>query len=155
MNDKTQQPLTTWWTTEGFSQAPEPELYTALPRTGDWEEMLKTAGYEPYTSCGGEYDNVQLEVHSHRNDDHLLVCINNANGGLAGFFVSDENRAAFFATWYVQFLRDAAVIAQTEALEQIAKTLTAFVRRGHSTDTIDEYGETDKDDRIERHRQYV
>jgi hypothetical protein len=138
----------TWWTPTGWSRSPEPEAYANMTGTGDWEDLLKAAGYKYHANYGGEFSEISVQIYYHASWDHLLVDLSNQNGGLASFFVASEHIGAFFATWYVQFLRDAAAPAILKSLEQIAETLTAFVRYGHGEDTIDEYGEMDYDDEL-------
>ena len=67
-------------------------------------------------------------------------------GGVSLFFVAAEDQPEFFSTWYIGFIRDAAVTNHQCHLETIAKTLTAFVRHGHGEETIDEFGESSLDD---------
>jgi hypothetical protein len=150
--NETQSTLGTWWTVEGFSKAAKPEVFSTLPKTGVVDEILKAAGYKCGLRYGGEFDALQLEIYRHKIERHLLVYINNEDGGLAFFFVSLDDTAAFFATWYPQFLTNASLVAQRDKLERIATTLTAFVRHGHGLETIEEYGDRSQADEQQNSR---
>jgi hypothetical protein len=110
-----------WWSTEGFATGIEPDAYTEMP-SGRWEEVTRRAGYEQYASFGEEFDALRVDVYFHRVQLHLLVSIGNENGGLTHFFVKERDQSAFFALWYVKFLRDAALIKQAEAICKIVDT---------------------------------
>jgi hypothetical protein len=130
----------TWWTPEKYLQSPKPPAFARLDESdesGDWGEILKAAGYDLETSYGGEFDPLQVRVHRHRDEGHLLVDLWDVNMSLSTFFVAPRHRDAFFATFYPQFLQAAALSMQAESLRQIAKTFTAYVRHGQGTGTID------------------
>jgi hypothetical protein len=138
-----------WWQhPDGFVFKAEPNAYTLMrtfPGT-DAEELLKKAGYES-TQLGlgyvfqSETDPLSLVAYDHRAEKHSMVSIWNGYGELSCFFVDRQHRDAFFAIWYVQFLRDAALANYLRELPQITNTLIAFVRYGHGERVIDEYDE--------------
>jgi hypothetical protein len=135
--------LATWWTPQGFVfQDPPPAFLATCEPGSDWGKWLKDAGYESIASCGEEKECPQLEVrvYRHRKEAHLFVDVWNWNGGLGDFFVTEQFKTVFFATWYVEFVRGIAQIEQAEQIMAIAKSLVAFVRHGHGRSTIDEFG---------------
>jgi hypothetical protein len=135
----------TWWTPDGWHQDAAPASYSATEKETDYEKALTLAGYQRWAQYGTEFD--QLQISLYRGDRHWLVDISNETGGLGIFFVAQAYESAFFATWYAQFLQDAALVNGYDPLCRIAKTLTAFVRHGHGAETIDEFGHMDKDDK--------
>jgi hypothetical protein len=139
----------TWWTPEKYLQAPKPPAFARLDESdesGDWDKILKAGGYDMETFYGGEFDPLQVRVHRHRDDRHLLVELWDVNVSLSTFFVSPEHRDAFFAMFYPQFLQAAALSMQADCLGQITKIFRAYVRHGHGPDTIDRNGSWDADD---------
>jgi hypothetical protein len=42
----------TWWAPEGFSQSSSPAEYASIEKDGDWDELLRKAGYEEIAEYG-------------------------------------------------------------------------------------------------------
>ena len=55
-------------------------------------------------TIGGEWDAVSLEIRYCGHPSHLLVEVNDSNGGLGLFFVDNEDTASFYADWYLTLL---------------------------------------------------
>jgi hypothetical protein len=140
-----------------------PPAFRAFLESGnddDWERGLAKAGYKKrHLFSSGKFPGLELRIYRHRLESHLYVAVGDTNDGLSGyrclseFFVAERDRNAFFATWYVEFMRSMAQVVQSESIATIARTLVAFVRHGHGTDTVDEDGEDSYDDRLRRARQ--
>lgn len=62
------------------------------------------------------------------------------------YFVADEHAAAFLAERWPAILGVIAARQQSDALCTIARSIVAFVRHGHGTDTIDDEGRGSYDD---------
>lgn len=149
--------LATWWTPQGFIfQDPPPAYIAAWGNGTDWAECLKGAGYEAIASYGqGDAPDLEVRVYWHNTEAHLFVDVWNWDCGLSDFFVAEQFRNAFFASWYVEFLRSAAQIQQAVHVAMIAKSLLAFVRHGHGTRTIDEYGDESYEERVRREEDWL
>ena len=155
-NDIQNEPAPPWWTASGWQKKAAPEVYRDmfLKAETDWEKLLQETGYKSRAYYGGKFDPLQIKVYECRTEEHpypvlhLFVEIWDESEGqnVSLFFVEAEDEKIFFATWYPNFLKEAAALQQAIALERIAKTLTAFVRHGHGDDTIDEFGHQSYDD---------
>jgi hypothetical protein len=152
-NETTNRLATSWWTPQGFVRREMPPAFRAFLENGnddDWERGLADAGHEKrHLFSNGKFPGLEIRIYRHwlGMESHLYVAVGDTNDGSSGyrclseFFVSERDVNAFFASWYVAFVRSAAQSEQAESIARIAKTLVAFVRHGHGTDTIDEYGE--------------
>ena len=151
MNTEPQnEPSVAWWSPSGWLQKPAPEMYREAialseKNSGDWLKALHDAGYSEYLSYSGDEFPLSIEVYQSASpppEYHLFVQTFDGDGQqMNSFFIAGEDVESFSSDWYRSFLRDAAVLRQAAALEQIAKTLAAFVRHGHGIETISESGQ--------------
>jgi hypothetical protein len=57
------------------------------------------------------------------------------------FFVAEQNRDVFFATWYPDYVAKAATANKANELEKLTRAIVAWIRHGRGIETIDEYGD--------------
>jgi hypothetical protein len=113
--------------------------YNASDGKRTWEQCLEDAGYERLLASFRS-DELEIAIYAHTIESHSLVEICDVAGSLSEFFVAEQDDNAFFASWYMEFLRSVAWSEQAKSLAKIARTLVAFVRHGHGKETIDEDG---------------
>lgn len=131
----------TWWTPEGFSQSSPPAEYTNM-EDGDWNELLKKAGYEEVAEYGEDIASAgKITVYCQESDSHLLVTTETVLGWPSQFFVANQNRNSFFATWYPDYIAKVALVNKLDEFGNLAHALIAWIRHGHGIETIDEHGE--------------
>jgi hypothetical protein len=116
----------TWWTPTGWTIKEQPQAFIKPTLIG-WEEMLEKAGYEPDQCYGGWSADLSLTSRRHNAEAHLLVIVGSGGYNTSQFFVAWEHREIFFASWYVQFVRDAAVATNAWNLNEITKLLATFM----------------------------
>lgn len=154
MSGPTRPATRSWWSPAGWSQAPGPEpfeatLFSDVPSdSSDWDTELRRAGY--FREGGVVPDESEISsagyIAIYRHSDHLAVETSDLNGGTSLFFVKGENIAAFRAVLLPPMVQAAAAAWMAEEMRIIRRALVAFVRRGHSTDTINEDGTQDRDE---------
>jgi hypothetical protein len=134
-------------------------VYRELPASflaflEDGTKTFQEAGYSIMTGYGDEEDKDILgsKIYLHNGEDYYLVEIRDFSLCYVRIFVTAAEKDDFFAKWYLDFLSRAAAINQTLTLDQIARTLTAFVRHGTGEETIDAGGEQMLDD-MRRYRE--
>jgi hypothetical protein len=131
----------TWWAPEGFSQTKPPVEYANIGN-GDWEELLKKAGYEKIAEYGDDLTSAgKITIYHQESDGHLLVITETVLAEQSQFFVSDQNRQAFFATWYPDYIAKTATVNKADVLERLVRAVISWIRHGRGIGTIDEDGE--------------
>jgi hypothetical protein len=143
--EKDSKTTATWWTLDGFVLRPEPEAFNSMP-DGDWNKVLAKAGYKLSAVCGGSMDDINIIVYDHSSGEHSFVEFASVESVSAHFFVRAELMSAFYVSWYLKAVRDAAIARQSREISRLADTFVAFVRHGHGRHTIDVHGYHSLDD---------
>jgi hypothetical protein len=109
---------------------------------GDWDELLKKAGYEEIAEYGDDLASAgKIVVYCQKSDGHLLVITETILAWQSQFFVSDQNRQVFFATWYPDYIAKAATANKATEFEKLTRAAISWIRHGRGIETIDEHGE--------------
>jgi hypothetical protein len=131
----------TWWAPEGFSQANLPVEYANMG-DGDWYELLQKAGYEEVAEYGDDLTSAgKITVYRQESNGHLLVTTETVLGWQSQFFLTDQNRQVFFATWYPDYIAKAAAANKADELGKLTLAAISWIRHGRGIETIDEHGE--------------
>jgi hypothetical protein len=119
----------TWWSPGGFVLEGEPAAHlTTHGQTGDWEEILKSAGYEKISSVGNESTTLEVFIYDNQEGKHLMVEIWNWDRSLSRFFVHVSFENEFFAIWYLDFVHKVAHIKLAEQLSDLTELVRNKMR---------------------------
>ena len=116
MNRREQRVTRSWWTPTGWRRAPVPAPYTEAHRNAHVQIDYRGARYTRLLLTHREdYDVLpHYCLFLHDVDGHLYVEIWDMGGGVAEFFVAEEDAAAFWVDKYPMMIqaRAAARIAE-------------------------------------------
>ena len=139
------QMVTLWHPAEGYHRgaataeyadlldSDERFLDVAMHATG-WEEIDGTDATKV-----SEFD---VAVYQHQKTKSLLVDLSNSAHGLARVYVDGSHADCFMFTEYLRIRQQADAVTKSDDFSIIRKALISFVRHGHGTSTISEFGET-------------
>ena len=146
-----EQMVTWWYPVDGYSRgAPSPEYQAMMDMESGWiEPMLQAAGFEKVNWMDRESD-ISLSFSTYRHTktgDRFFELWNDAEC-LSSVHVLSDNVDAFMMTEYLRIRQQIAMANGADDTHLIKQALISFIRFGHGTDTISQYGETRDEARL-------
>lgn len=142
--------IVTWWNNrEGYVRAPASAAFETFINTdtNNFDQSLHLTGWEEIDGQDETVANdLEIKLYEHTESEERFVDLGNCGQGLSRLHVAADDVDAFMFTEYLRIRREVHVLTTAEDIRQLRRGVVSFIRHGHGTTTVSEFGMT-KDER--------